>query len=167
MDQTMSPSFVNPASLLCGLMLLAVPAVAVTGNATFYGGNLSGGNCLFTGYALPTGLDGTAYSGASWNLGAACGACLDVTGPRGSVKVMVCCSKDLRRYLGREASSHFMKVVDKCPECATTNLDLFESAFTKIGDRNAGIIPITWNQVPCGITTPLTVRNKSGTSQWW
>lgn len=61
-----------------------------SGKATFYGGNVSGGTCSFTGYTLPSGLFGTAYSGAQWNDAAQCGACVQVTGPSGnSIKAMV------------------------------------------------------------------------------
>ena len=59
-----------------------------------------------------------------------------------------------------------MQVIDKCPECDSNKLDLFQNAFEQIGDISAGIIDITWDFVACGITTPLTVRNKSGTSAY-
>lgn len=72
----------------------AAPPVprAVAGSASFYGGNIDGGNCLLTGYTLPTGIGGTAYSGQVWNSAAMCGGCLSVTASNGvSVKVMVRC----------------------------------------------------------------------------
>lgn len=62
---------------------------AKTGSSTFYGGNLSGGNCMFTTYTLPSGIYGTAFSGAVWNNAASCGACIEVTGPSGTIKAMV------------------------------------------------------------------------------
>ena len=63
---------------------------AVTGQSTFYGGNLSGGMCSFTTYTLPSGLFGTAFSGPAWNNAANCGACVRVTGPNGnSITAMV------------------------------------------------------------------------------
>lgn len=63
----------------------------ITGKATFYGGNLSGGTCSFTTLStIPNGMTGTAYSGQVWNNGAMCGACVQVTGPKGnSIKAMV------------------------------------------------------------------------------
>ncbi|CBF80002.1 hypothetical protein AN7735.2 [Aspergillus nidulans FGSC A4] len=120
---------------------------ATTGEATFYGGNLSGGTCSFTDYTLPSHLSGVAFSGQAWDNAAECGACIAVTGPNGNtVKVMV---------------------VDKCPECAQTHLDLFESAFTTLASASEGQIPISYSITPCGITSPLILRNKSGTSAYW
>lgn len=61
-----------------------------SGKATFYGGNLSGGMCSFTGYSLPSTLFGTAFSQQRWDDSANCGRCVSVTGPNGnSVKAMV------------------------------------------------------------------------------
>src|SRR6478609_6773440 len=59
---------------------------SVSGSSTFYGGNLSGGNCMFTTYTLPAGIMGTAFSGQKWDSAANCGACIEVTGPSGTVK---------------------------------------------------------------------------------
>jgi hypothetical protein len=75
-----------------------VKAVATTssstggnsGKATFYGGNVSGGTCSFSGYSLPSTLFGTALSLERWDDSANCGRCVSVTGPNGnSVKAMV------------------------------------------------------------------------------
>jgi hypothetical protein len=61
-----------------------------SGEATFYGGNVSGGTCSFTGYSLPSTLFGTALSLERWDDAANCGRCVSVTGPNGnSVKAMV------------------------------------------------------------------------------
>ncbi|GAQ09310.1 expansin-YoaJ [Aspergillus lentulus] len=118
-----------------------------SGKATFYGGNVSGGTCSFTGYTLPSGLFGTAYSGAAWNNAAECGACVSVKGPNGkTIKAMI---------------------VDQCPECEADHLDLFQNAFTELADISKGIIPITWSFVDCGITSPLVLKNKEGTSRYW
>jgi hypothetical protein len=64
-------------------------SASVSGSSTFYGGNLSGGNCMFTTYTLPAGIMGTAFSGQKWDNSANCGACVEVTGPSGTVKAMV------------------------------------------------------------------------------
>ncbi|OHF01197.1 rare lipoprotein A [Colletotrichum orchidophilum] len=114
--------------------------------ATWYGGNLSGGNCLFSSYTLPSSVLGTALSYSDYN--GNCGTCLSVKGPKGnSIKVMV---------------------VDKCPSgCGKGQLDLFPDAFAKLDDPNKGKINVQWEQVPCGITSPLIVRNKEGTSKYW
>ncbi|KAK7704800.1 hypothetical protein SLS57_010331 [Botryosphaeria dothidea] len=120
---------------------------ANSGEATFYGGNLNGGMCSFSGYALPSGLYGTALSDSNWDNAGNCGACLKVTGPNGnSIKAMV---------------------VDQCPGCGENHLDLFEDAFTQLGTKSEGIIDVTWEVVSCGISTPITLKNKEGTSQYW
>ncbi|PIG87719.1 cellulase [Aspergillus arachidicola] len=118
-----------------------------SGEATFYGGNLSGGACSFTGYTLPSNLFGTALGSPRWDNAAECGACVAVTGPNGNtIKAMI---------------------VDKCPECDSNHLDLFQSAFTELADISKGVIDITWNYVSCDIDTPLKLKNKEGTSAYW
>lgn len=63
-------------------------AASISGTATFYGGNIAGGHCSFSGYTLPSGIFGTAYGG-NWDA-SECGACVSVTGPNGnSIKAMV------------------------------------------------------------------------------
>ncbi|RDW74328.1 putative extracellular cellulase CelA/allergen Asp F7-like [Aspergillus mulundensis] len=122
-------------------------SATTSGEATFYGGNVSGGTCSFADYTIPSHLSGVAFSGEAWNDAAECGACVAVTGPDGNtVKVMI---------------------VDKCPECAPTHLDLFESAFTTLASASEGQIPISYSFTSCAITSPLVLRNKSGTSAYW
>ncbi|EHA21207.1 hypothetical protein ASPNIDRAFT_213462 [Aspergillus niger ATCC 1015] len=118
-----------------------------SGEATFYGGNVSGGTCSFTEYTIPSGLFGTALSSQRWDNAAECGACVEVTGPSGTkIKAMV---------------------VDECPECDSNHLDLFESAFSELADISKGVISIDWEYVACGITSPIELVNKSGTSAYW
>jgi len=63
---------------------------ALSGEATFYGGNLAGGACSFSTYTLPSSLFGTALSDSNWDDAAECGACVSVTGPNGnSITAMV------------------------------------------------------------------------------
>ena len=31
----------------------------------------------------------------------------------------------------------------------------------------SGVINVSWEVVPCGITTPIVLKNKSGTSKFW
>ncbi|CEL04769.1 Putative Extracellular cellulase [Aspergillus calidoustus] len=122
-------------------------SAATTGKATFYGGNVSGGTCSFTEYTLPSDLSGVAFSGEAWDDAANCGRCVSVTGPSGnSVKAMI---------------------VDKCPECAPTHLDLFQSAFEELAPASEGVIAISYNFIPCGIDSPIILKNKEGTSQYW
>ncbi|EON99733.1 putative extracellular cellulase protein [Phaeoacremonium minimum UCRPA7] len=58
-------------------------------------------------------------------------------------------------------------IVDQCPECDEGHLDLFQNAFAELGDISAGIISTSYTFVPCGITSPLVLHNKSGTSAYW
>lgn len=57
--------------------------------------------------------------------------------------------------------------MDQCPECLSSKLDLFENAFTQLASKSAGIIPISYTVVPCGITSPIVLKNKEGTSPYW
>lgn len=57
--------------------------------------------------------------------------------------------------------------MDECPECAQSHLDLFEDAFEELGDISAGIISISYEFVECGITTPIVLHSKTGTSAYW
>ncbi|KAB8254686.1 RlpA-like double-psi beta-barrel-protein domain-containing protein-containing protein [Aspergillus pseudonomiae] len=118
-----------------------------SGSATFYGGNISGGACSFTGYTLPSNLFGTALGSPRWDNAAECGACVAVTGPNGNtIKAMI---------------------VDKCPECDSNHLDLFQSAFAELADISKGVIDINWSYVSCDIDSPLKLKNKEGTSAYW
>ena len=58
-------------------------------------------------------------------------------------------------------------IVDECPECDQGHLDLFQNAFTELGEISAGIISTSYVFVPCGITTPLVLHSKSGTSAYY
>ncbi|KAF1838997.1 barwin-like endoglucanase [Decorospora gaudefroyi] len=117
------------------------------GEATFYGGNVSGGMCSFTGYTIPSGIYGTALSDSNWGNAANCGACVSVTGPSGTKVTAM--------------------IVDQCPGCGTNHLDLFPDAFAKLANPSAGIIDVSWDFVPCGIKTPIVLKNKEGTSKYW
>ncbi|KGO68972.1 Barwin-related endoglucanase [Penicillium italicum] len=117
------------------------------GEATFYGGNIAGGTCSFSGYTLPSNLFGTALSLQRWDDAASCGACVSVTGPKGnSIKAMI---------------------VDQCPECESNHLDLFQDAFAELSDISAGVIKTTWSYVSCDLDGPLQLKNKEGTSAYW
>jgi len=124
----------------------AAPPSSAThkGKATFY--DLAGtqGNCSTKPPAddLYVALGKTEYSGAR-----ACGSYLDVTGPKGKVRV---------------------KVFDSCPECPVGHLDLSRTAFKKIGKEIDGIIPITYKTVPnAPAPGPLSITFVEGTSQYY
>ena len=114
------------------------------GKATFYDLGGTQGNCSTKPPAddLYVALGRTEYSGAT-----ACGSYLDVTGPKGKVRV---------------------KVFDSCPECPVGHLDLSRTAFKKIGKEIDGIIPITYKAVPnAPAPGPLSITFVEGTSQYY
>lgn len=115
-----------------------------TGKATFY--DLAGtvGNCNFKPPAddLYVALGRTEYSKAL-----SCGSYLDVTGPKGTVRV---------------------KVFDSCPECTPGWLDMSRTAFKKIASSSQGVVPITYRAVPNAATPgPLSITFAKGSSQYW
>lgn len=58
---------------------------SLSGEATYYGGNLAGGACSFSTYTIPSSIFGTALSDSNWDTAANCGRCVSVTGPSGNV----------------------------------------------------------------------------------
>ena len=118
---------------------------AKSGKATFYDLGGGTGNCSFP--SSPADDLFVALGPEQYSNGAACGTYLDVTGPKGKVRV---------------------KVTDSCPECAAGHLDLSRTAFKKIGAEVAGIIPITYKTVRSpSVPGPLSVRIKEGSSRYW
>ncbi|KAK7703546.1 hypothetical protein SLS57_010903 [Botryosphaeria dothidea] len=120
---------------------------AVTGEATYYTGDVSSGTCSFTGYTLPSSIFGTALSDSNWATAGNCGACVSVKGPSGDAITAM--------------------IVDKCPGCGDNHLDLFEDAFSSLAATATGVIDVAWEIVECGITTPLKLTNKDGASEYW
>lgn len=62
----------------------ALMSRANSGESTFYGGNTDGGMCSLVGYTIPSGVYGVAMSSSNWENSKACGACIEVTGPKGN-----------------------------------------------------------------------------------
>ncbi|MFN0251726.1 MAG: expansin EXLX1 family cellulose-binding protein [Kofleriaceae bacterium] len=114
----------------------------LTGEATYYTADGTG-NCSFAADAtrMVAALNGPDYGTAVW-----CGACVEVTGPSGTVVV---------------------RIVDKCPGCAPGDLDLSREAFERISPLSAGRVPITWREVACDVTGPISYQFKDGSSQFW
>jgi expansin (peptidoglycan-binding protein) len=115
------------------------------GKATFYDSQGGGGNCSNVGppsNRLYVALSPSEYAGA-----AACGGYLDVTGPKGKVRVLI---------------------MDQCPECPTGHIDLSKEAFAKIADPVQGVVPVTYRAViNPSLPGPLTFRIKEGASRYW
>ncbi|GGK86103.1 hypothetical protein Ppa06_46910 [Planomonospora parontospora subsp. parontospora] len=118
---------------------------AVRGKATFYELRSGGGNCS---YPSPP-ADGlyVALSPREYAAAASCGGYLDVTGPKGSVRV---------------------KVVDQCPECPAGHIDLSRRAFTRVAGSGRGTARVAYRPVrDPRIGRPLSFRVKEGSSRWW
>lgn len=120
----------------------AVPD-AETGDGTYYAADGTG-NCSFDASPndlLVAAMNHTDYGTAGW-----CGACVAVTGPKGTVTV---------------------RIVDQCPECAKGDLDLSPQAFDTIADHAAGRVKVTWHEVACDVSGPISYHFKDGSSAFW
>jgi expansin (peptidoglycan-binding protein) len=123
---------------------VACAATSSSGKATFYELRQLG-NCSFRNVAVDDLY--VALGPSEYGAAAACGGFLQVSGPKGSVRV---------------------KVVDQCPECERGELDLSRAAFARIADTSAGTVPVRYSAVadPAG-AGPLSFRVKEGSSQFW
>lgn len=129
-----------------GSACAAPPSTSASkGKGTFYDLGSGQGNCSFP--SAPADDLFVALGNDQYASGAACGSYLDVTGPKGKVRV---------------------KVIDRCPECPAGHLDLSRTAFKKIGKEVDGIIPITYKTVTNpSVPGAISVRVKEGSSQFW
>jgi expansin (peptidoglycan-binding protein) len=116
----------------------------VQGIATYYDTADGSGNCGFD--PTPNDLDVAAFDLDDYAGSAACGECVRVTGPKGTVTV---------------------RIVDSCPPCDHHHLDLSPSAFAKIADTAAGRVDITYQAVACNVMGNLAYHFKDGSSQYW
>lgn len=131
----------------CAAALAAAPpgTSAKSGKATFYDMAGGTGNCSLP--SIPANDLFVALGNAEYAAAAACGTYLDVTGPKGKVRV---------------------KVIDRCPECAAGHIDLSRTAFKKIANEVDGIVKVTYKTVKNPPTPgPISVRIKEGSSQYW
>ncbi|WP_091251630.1 expansin EXLX1 family cellulose-binding protein [Micromonospora matsumotoense] len=135
-------------ALAAGQMPLAAPPIGGAvhkGKATFYDSKGAGGNCSYP--SAPANRLYVALGPTEYSAGAACGGYLDVTGPRGTVRVLI---------------------MDQCPECAPGHVDLSREAFARIADPVQGIVGVSYRAaVDPALSGPLTFRIKEGASQYW
>jgi expansin (peptidoglycan-binding protein) len=135
-------------------MRLAIPLMAIVlapqtapqsapHSATFY--DLAGhrGNCS---YAAPANGLYVALATPDYAKGAYCGAYLDVTGPRGKVRV---------------------KIVDSCPPCPKGRIDLSARAFARVADPAKGLVSVSYKIARNPRAGHLAFRVKDGSSRWW
>jgi expansin (peptidoglycan-binding protein) len=114
-----------------------------SGIATWYYADGSG-HCGFD--KSPQDMDVAAMDMPEFNNTAMCGACAEVEGPQGTVRV---------------------RIVDSCPECPAGHLDLSKEAFAKISPVEAGRVTTRWRLVTCAVQGPVRYRIKEGSSEWW
>ena len=122
----------------------AAEVVPGTGIATHYD-SVDGGNCSFPG---PPGdhLD-VALSHVEYATADSCGGYLDVSGPQGTVRVLI---------------------TNHCPECPLHHLDLSKTAFARIAPLVDGRVPVSYTLVRNPpVAEPIAVRVKTGSSKWW
>lgn len=114
------------------------------GEATYYDFADGSGNCGFP--ATPDDLMVGAMNQVDYAGSAACGACVEVTGPNGTITV---------------------RIVDRCPECPEGDIDLSPEAFERIAELSAGRVPITWHYTACNVAGPLVYHFKDGSNPFW
>jgi expansin (peptidoglycan-binding protein) len=113
------------------------------GIATWYDAT-GAGHCGYD--KSPNDMDVAAMNAPEFNNSAVCGACAEVEGPQGTVRV---------------------RIVDSCPECAAGHLDLSKQAFTKISPVEAGRVTTRWRLVSCAVEGPVRYRIKEGSNPHW
>ena len=114
-----------------------------TGDGTFYGYS-GGGNCSYPNPSSPVYTG--AMNAAQYNNAASCGACVEVTGERGTLLI---------------------SIEDQCPECKFGDIDLSIDAFPMVADPIKGRVTINWKYVACPYTTPIQFYFKEGSSKYW
>ena len=87
-----------------------------------------------------------AMNNIDYNAAMACGACVQVTGPKGTIKI---------------------RIIDECPECKVGDIDLQEEAFAQIANLIDGRVKVTWKYTSCDLPGPISFRFKEGSSQWY
>jgi expansin len=117
------------------------PGGVVAAKATFYE---SPGVVACSYRELPE--DFLAFAPDEYQLSAACGTCVEVTGPRGTVTAVA---------------------IDLCPECRAQAIDLHAHTFAKIADPAVGIVDVAWRAVPCAVEGPLRYRILEASSRYW
>ncbi|MFF9773692.1 expansin EXLX1 family cellulose-binding protein [Streptomyces sp. NPDC013978] len=121
------------------------PGVDYTGIATFYdAGNGEGGACSF---GASDDVMTAAMNTTDYEVSKACGAYVRVRAGGAAVTV---------------------RITNECPSpCKPGQLDLSAEAFAKLAAPSRGEIPITWSLLSPAAADPLSIRYKTGSSQYW
>jgi len=124
--------------------LAGAEVVPGDGIATSYD-SVDGGNCSLPG--PPADHLDVALSHVEYGTADACGGYLDVTGPGGTIRVLI---------------------TNQCPECPVGHIDLSRTAFARLAPLEVGEIPVSYTLVrDPPVAQPIAVRVKTGSSRWW
>lgn len=120
------------------------PGVTYQGVATFYDAGNGDGACT---YGPTADVMTAAMNTADYETSQACGAYVQVRAGGAAITV---------------------RITNECPApCAPGQLDLSAQAFAKLAEPSRGQIPITWSLLSPGVSETLSVRYKTGSSQYW
>jgi expansin len=143
-SKTTTSSTPSPAAADASLAGRIKPGVPHTGVATFYDSNGSGA-CSYdpSPDPLTAAMNETDFEGSQ-----ACGAYVLVQAPGGA--------------------SLTVRITNLCPApCRVGQLDLSAAAFARLAPPVKGEIPITWTLVSPALSKNISIRYKTGSSQWW
>jgi expansin (peptidoglycan-binding protein) len=121
------------------------PNVTYRGKATFYDAGDGNGACLFgpADTTMTAAMNQTDYESAK-----ACGAYVRVRTANGAAVTV--------------------RITNLCPlPCAPGQIDLSRQAFAKLAKPSLGEVPITWKLLSPPLTTKISIRYQTGSSQWW
>lgn len=120
------------------------PGVTRNGPATFYASD-GGGACSYDPGPDPLTV---AMNWSDYEDSKACGAYILVRAANGK--------------------SITVRVTNLCPApCRVGQLDLSREAFARLADPKQGEIPVTWTLVSPALEKKISIRYKTGSSQWW
>lgn len=121
------------------------PGASYSGVATAYDSGDGTGACLFDPTSDPM---IAAMNVADYETAKACGASILIHAANGK--------------------SITVRIVNECPApCAPGQIDLSQAAFAKLADLKVGRLPITWSLQSPGTADTISIRYKTGSSQWW
>jgi expansin (peptidoglycan-binding protein) len=121
------------------------PAVRYQGVATAYEAGDGNGACLYgpSGSMMIAAMNHTDYESAK-----ACGAYVQVRAANGA--------------------SITVRITNECPlPCAPGQIDLSQQAFSKLANLSVGRLPITWTLLSPAESGTISIRYKTGSSQYW
>jgi expansin (peptidoglycan-binding protein) len=121
------------------------PGTAYTGVATAYDIGDGDGSCS---YGPTSDVMTAAMNTADYETSKACGAYVSVRAASGA--------------------SVTVRITNECPApCAVGQIDLSQQAFAKLAPLVTGRIPITWSLLSPATSDTVSIRYKTGSTQYW